>query len=162
MIFKKLTGNECPQILTSYLMVFKLPWLHLLPTLLNVTFLGEQLKVQVCYNPPDSSLFKTQVKRKFSRPNTHCGIHEFFSCLVRQCRRRGLRGGVGELPGMNRVGAARSLHVQNFCNLSKLYCLAIRINLLYRFPFWEMFNNLWSTFWIEVLVGQHLSKQGTK
>ena len=112
MIPQKLTGNECPQILTSYLMLSKLPWLHLLPTLVNVTFLGEQLKVQVSYNPPDSSLYKTQVERKFSRPNTHCGIHEFFSSLVRQCRRRGLRGGVGELPGMNRVGAA---NVQNFC-----------------------------------------------
>ena len=41
-------ANKYPQILISnlisYLMIFKLPVLHLLPT--PVTFLGEQLKAQ--------------------------------------------------------------------------------------------------------------------
>ena len=46
---------------------------------------------------------KPRKRESFSRPNTHCGIHEFF--LPRA------EGGVGELLGMNRVGAAETERV---------------------------------------------------
>ena len=66
--------NEFPQILISYLMVSKLPWLHLLPTLLNVTFLGEQLKTQAAVtltrqlqNPSREKVFSAKYTLRNSR-----------------------------------------------------------------------------------------------